>query len=522
MLIRLHQLIEQGAARHGEQASALLLRNRELSYGELHRAIEQFAGAMQRLGLQRGQRLAVWLPKQFETVIALFGGNRADAVVVPINPQLKPPQVAHILRDAGVSWLVSSRQRLAQLDLANAGCSALQGVVLVDDAAETTAQPFDQWLWHDLPQAQPAASRNIDTDLAALLYTSGSTGLPKGVMLSQRNLICGAMSVSQYLQLTRDDRLLALLPLSFDYGLSQLTCAFYSGASVVLMDYLLPAEVVRNVGRYRITGLAGVPPLWQQLAAQPWPEESRTLRFFTNSGGHLPAGVLQQLRSLQSQASPYLMYGLTEAFRSTWVPPDWLERKPDSIGIAIPNAEILVLREDGRPCADGEEGELVHRGSLVAMGYWNDPLRTAERFRPLPGQPGEHPLSELAVWSGDRVVRDSDGFMFYRGRRDEQIKCSGMRVSPEEIEQEILASGEVAECVVVGAEHPQLGQAPIALLCGDPQRQTSLQQWLQRRLPQYMQPQAWLWRDELPRNSNGKYDRSELRRQHADTFRSLS
>ncbi|SFM67656.1 acyl-CoA ligase (AMP-forming), exosortase A system-associated [Halopseudomonas yangmingensis] len=519
MLIRLHQLLEQGAARSGGQACALLWRDQQMSYTELLEQVELTAGALQSLGLQRGQRLAVWLPKQFQTVVALFAGNRADAVIVPINPQLKPAQVLHILRDAGVSWLVSSAQRVAQLGLDKSNCPALEGVILCD---RLTDLPIETLHWDQLPRRLPAAARTIDTDLAALLYTSGSTGLPKGVMLSQRNLLCGAMSVSQYLQLQTDDRLLALLPLSFDYGLSQLTCSFYSGASVVLMDYLLPAEVVRTIARHQVTGLAGVPPLWQQLASQDWPEQARCLRFFTNSGGHLPTTLLQQLRQLQPQARPYLMYGLTEAFRSTWVPPEWLERKTDSIGIAIPNAEILVLREDGRPCADGEEGELVHRGSLVAMGYWNDPLRTAERFRPLPGQPGEHPLAELAVWSGDRVVRDSDGFMYYRGRRDEQIKCSGMRVSPEEIEHELLASGKVEECVVVGADHPQLGQAPIALLCGDRQQQTTLQQWLQRRLPQYMQPQAWIWYDQLPRNNNGKYDRPALRRQHADQFRNPS
>ncbi len=507
MPYRLYELIEQ-AAQRTPHAPALLWRDETLSYATLWHRVECFAGALQAIGVQRGDRIAVYLPKQFEAVIALFGSNRADAVFIPVNPQLKPEQVRHILDNAQASILVTSTQRARQLCAELAGLDSLRGVILTDGAIDLT---LPCWQWSGLPSEPPTAARCVDADLAALLYTSGSTGLPKGVMLSQRNLLCGAQSVAEYLRNDATDRLLAALPLSFDYGLSQLTTAFHVGASVVLLDYLLPRDLVRAVASYRVTGLAGVPPLWNQLADLDWPEEARCLRYFTNSGGRLPSSTLERLREHLPQAAPFLMYGLTEAFRSTWLPPDWLDRKLGSIGIAIPNAEVLVVREDGSICADNEEGELVHRGSLVALGYWADETRTRERFRPLAPGPGRPAWDQHAVWSGDRVYRDRDGFLFFVGRRDEQIKCSGYRISPDEIEQQILLSGLVDEAVITAAEHPSLGQAPIAVLRGDPRAQGALQDWLKARLPSYMQPQAWLWYAELPRNANGKYDRSFLK-----------
>ncbi len=244
------------------------------------------------------------------------------------------------------------------------------------------------------------------------------------------------------------------MPLSFDYGMSQLTTAFHAGASVVLMNYLLARDVVRAVEQYKITGLACVPPLWIQLAGLDWPEAaSKSVRYFTNSGGRMPRAILDQLRTRLPNAKPYLMYGLTEAFRSTYLPPSEVDKRPDSIGKAIPNAEVMVVRPDGTLCDPGEPGELVHRGPLVSLGYWNDKGRTAERFKPAPGQPSGIPLTEMAVWSGDTVMRDEEGFLYFVGRRDEMIKTSGYRVSPNEVEEVIFASGQVRVAAAVGVEH---------------------------------------------------------------------
>jgi acyl-CoA ligase (AMP-forming) (exosortase A-associated) len=358
--------------------------------------------------------------------------------------------------------------------------------------------------------------------MAAILYTSGSTGNPKGVVLSHRNMVAGAKSVSQYLENSSDDRILSVLPLSFDAGLSQLTTAFAVGAHAVLLNYLLPRDVVRACAESEITGLTGVPPLWIQLAEIDWPEPGRrSMRYFANTGGHMPRPVLQRLRTLMPRAKPYLMYGLTEAFRSTYLDPAEVDRRADSIGKAIPNAEILVVRPNGALCDAEEEGELVHRGALVAMGYWNDPERTAARFKPAPGQPSGICLPELAVWSGDRVRRDADGFLYFIGRLDEMIKTSGYRVSPTEVEEIVYATGLVGSAAALGVPHPRLGQG-IVLLATPPADGTldrdALLLCCRRDMPQYMVPLSIVERPTLPRNPNGKIDRKQLAEEFVRVF----
>ena len=256
--------------------------------------------------------------------------------------------------------------------------------------------------------------------------------------------------MASYLGNTADDTLLAALPLSFDAGFSQLTTAFHCGARVVLLNYLLPRDVLKALEREKVTGLTAVPPLYIQLTQLEWPAGiTEHLRYFANTGGRMPRETLAALRSRLPKTKPYLMYGLTEAFRSTYLPPGEVDRRPDSIGKAIPNAEILVLRDDGSPCAPNEPGELVHRGALVGMGYWNDHEKTAERYKPLPsGTPGREAglvLPELAVFSGDTVRQDEDGFLYFIGRRDEMMKRSGYRVSPTEGEEVISAARLVGE-----------------------------------------------------------------------------
>jgi acyl-CoA ligase (AMP-forming) (exosortase A-associated) len=369
--------------------------------------------------------------------------------------------------------------------------------------------------WRESMLAAPPLPAHpcIDGDVAAILYTSGSTGKPKGVVLSHRNLVAGALSVSSYLNNTQEDRILCVLPLSFDYGLSQLTTAFAVGACAVLLNHLLLRDIIDAVDRERITGLAAVPPLWIQLADLSW-SHARRLRYITNSGGVMQRHTLRGLRKALPQAQIYLMYGLTEAFRSTYLAPEQLDIRPDSIGKAIPNAEILVLRGDGTPCGPNEPGELVHRGALVALGYWNDPARTAERFRPLPDRAGGLPIPELAVWSGDTVRTDEDGFLYFIGRSDDMIKTSGYRVSPAEVEEVVYATGLVTEAAAIGVPHAHLGQS-IALIAAVPAGgatdRAALLAACKQDLPAYMVPaRIDIRQSPLPRNPNGKIDRKLL------------
>jgi acyl-CoA ligase (AMP-forming) (exosortase A-associated) len=501
----LDQLISHSAARASESA-ALADGQATLSYAALDAAVDACADGLLHLGLQRGERIAIYLDKRFETVIAMFGAARAGAVFVPVNPLLKAAQVEHILRDCNVRVLMTSPERHALLLDALPRCPDLRHIV-VSGAASGGAIP-----WSEMIQA-PAQMRHqpIDSDLAAIFYTSGSTGRPKGVMLSHRNLVTGAASVASYLGNHADDSLIAALPLSFDAGFSQLTTAFHSGARVVLHNYLLPQDLLAAMAKEKITGLTAVPPLYMQLVQQRWPQGlDEHLRYFANTGGRMPLATLQKLRDTLPRSKPYLMYGLTEAFRSTYLPPEEVDIRPDSIGKAIPNAEVLVLRPDGSECAAEEPGELVHRGALVSLGYWNNLAATSQRFKPMPHHAGQV-MEEVAVYSGDTVRRDAEGFLYFIGRRDEMIKTSGYRVSPSEIEETVHATGLVSECCAYGVEHETLGQViHLAVVAAEGMTIEALIQACRQRLPGYMVPTHIEIMNVLPRNANGKLDRLAL------------
>lgn len=505
----LHELIYE-SAQVFQDSPALSYKGEVLDYAALAERVEKAAAAFLDAGLSRGERVAVYMEKRFETIAALFGASRAGGVFVPVNPILKADQVAYILKDCNVRILVTSNDRLNLLEESLKSCRDLHTIFVVGDGESPDLHEVRILPWNQGFSGAPP-HRVIGSDMAAILYTSGSTGKPKGVVLSHLNMMTGARSVSQYLENTQDDRILSVLPLSFDYGLSQLTTAFCVGATAVLMNYLLPRDIVKAVEKENITGLAAVPPLWIQLAQLEW---RSSLRYFTNSGGAMPKATLDALRSRLPGARPYLMYGLTEAFRSTYLPPEEVDKRPDSMGKAIPGAEILVVREDGTPCVPGEPGELVHRGALVSLGYWNDPAKTAERFRPAPNRESGLCLPEIAVWSGDTVRSDEDGFLYFIGRRDEMIKTSGYRVSPTEVEEVIYAAESIGEAVAIGVPHPVLGQEIVVVAAARPGEALDAEALLsacRSRLPAYMVPSRILVREGgLPRNPNGKIDRKAL------------
>ncbi len=519
MTTLLHDFIVRSAERSPD-SPALTHKTETLTYSALADAVASVASGLITAGLGRQERVAIYLAKRPETVAAIFGTTQAGGVFVPVNPILKAQQVVHILSDCDVRILITTADRFQELQDHLEHCNDLHTVVLLDGDSDQPPSPGHLKLlsWDSLTGSHSNTDlhRTIDTDMAAIFYTSGSTGKPKGVVLSHRNMVVGAMSVAEYLDNRPDDRILAVLPFSFDYGFSQLSTAFHSGAAVTLIDHLFPRDVIKAVENGGITGLAGVPPLWIQLAKLTWSDEAtNTLRYITNSGGAMPKTTLDDLRSNLPGTQVFLMYGLTEAFRSTYLDPDELDRRPDSIGKAIPNAEIMVVREDGTPCDPGEPGELVHRGPLVSLGYWNDPIKTSERFRQTPSQLPGIVIPEIAVWSGDTVVRDTEGFMAFVGRRDEMIKTSGYRVSPTEVEEAIYATGLVAEAVAMGIPAPDIGQSitVIAVPSGDSSPASIEEQLLdhcRRNLPNFMIPHNIEWRTVLPRNANGKIDRKQL------------
>ncbi len=459
---------------------ALITSDCTLDYAALDQAVGRFAAALRGAGLSDGDRVASWLPKTIEACLLPLACARAGLIHVPINPVLRRAQAAHILSDSGAALLITGKARADSLEAGDipAGCT-----ILLEDRASSA--------WRE-GEALPVSNRDPQ-ELCAVLYTSGSTGRPKGVMLSHANLWLGAISVAHYLGLRPDDRILAVLPLAFDYGQNQLLSTWAAGAAAVPLDYLTARDVIKAVSKHGITTLAGVPPLWLQLTEGEWVADG--VRRVTNSGGALTPSLIKKMQQVFVNADIYPMYGLTEAFRSTYLPPDLLEAHPTSMGRAIPFAEILVV-----------DDELVHCGPLVAQGYWRDPERTAQRFKPAP------PHSDYggtAVWSGDKVRQDENGLFYFVGRDDEMIKVSGNRVSPTEIEEAAIASGTVSEAVAIGVPDERLGQAIVLVARGGPEEE--LRNHFKRELPAFMMPRTIIWRDELPRNPNGKLDRAAIR-----------
>ncbi|HEY7806763.1 MAG TPA: acyl-CoA ligase (AMP-forming), exosortase A system-associated [Croceibacterium sp.] len=482
------------AERGQDDDAALVLRGDALSYKALRTRVGRLASWLAAQLPEPGARVASWAAKGELTCLLPLAAARAGLVHVPVNPLLKRTQVAHILADSGARLLVGTS---ARLDTLEHGDVPLECVAFEEAAAIEGSR-----------NAEPMAPSAVDPDdLAAILYTSGSTGKPKGVMLSHANLWLGAVSVAHYLALEADDVVLAVLPLSFDYGQNQLLSAWCAGASVVPLDYLTPRDVTKACARHGVTTLAAVPPLWVQLVEQEWPTEAATqMRRLTNSGGALTVDLVGQLRRLFPLARLFPMYGLTEAFRSTYLDPALVEAHPTSMGKAIPFAEILVVGDDGCVTSAGEEGELVHCGPLVARGYWQDAVRTAERFRPAPP---ESRYGGTAVWSGDRVVRDEDGLLHFAGRRDAMIKSAGNRISPQEVEDAALATGFVAEAAAVGVKDERLGQSVLLVVRGSGD-EAGLRAALKRDLPNFMQPHEIRWVERMPLNPNGKIDRAAL------------
>ena len=475
-------------------------------------------------GFSKGSRIAVFLPNCPESVVAALASFAGGFVYVPINPLLRRKQLLHVIENSGARTLLTTRYLFAPLASNAQLCDLLDIVVLTDSSfvdesgCQDSGTKVQSLVRFNKSASLDPAYDSVATkseDPAVLFYTSGSTGKAKGVLASNRNILDGARIVSSYLGNNSADRLLAALPLSFDYGFSQVTTALYVGAEAILTNYTMPQPLLAEVLRHRITGLAGVPTMWAQLSRVRWPDgDFSCLRYVTNSGGRMPSDTLAELRRRLSHAEFFLMYGLTEAFRSTYLDPARIDDKRGSIGRSIPEVELFVINEHGELCEADEPGELVHCGALVTMGYWNDDRATRERFRPLPKALSESTGHEGGVWSGDIVRRDSEGFLYFIDRTDNLMKCSGYRVSPSEIEDVIIESGLTEDVVAIGIPDSKVGQRVcIALVAGTEHEDYDFatRQICARELPPYMQPAQVIILDRFPLTPNGKPDRPAIK-----------
>ncbi len=518
----IHHMLSESAAKY-PSSEALVTKDHRLNYQDMATQVASAAGNLRELGVNRGDRVAIFLPPDVTLPLAIFATAQASAVFVPIHHGLFPDQVLHILNDSGAVALITDAVRLKRIEEILPNLSTLKLTIV--DSPDDVSNPLQTCSWNSLcNQQSPPIEQCIEKDLAAILYTSGSTGRPKGVMLSHANVIAGAEIVSDYLKLSNTDRLLAALPLSFDAGLNQLTTTVLQGAAAVMISFRFGREIVSQLIEEKITGLAGVPSLWSLLAQpssglgkQPLPH----LRYITNTGGAMPQALLRQLEDQLPSTDIVLMYGLTEAFRSTYLPPADLKSRPTSMGKPIPNTEILVIDETGKRCKPGETGELVHHGPTVSMGYWGHPNLTAKVLRshpdPLPG----HPNDALVCYSGDLVRQDEAGFLYFVGRRDNQIKSAGFRISPNEVEDVLCQVAPLRQAAVIGMPDAVLGQHLVAFAI--PQENTEelnaavVLADCTAKMPRHMVPKEIHFVTELPMTSSGKVNYPALRAEAASS-----
>jgi amino acid adenylation domain-containing protein len=483
-----HMLLATAASR-GDRV-AIVGSRETVDYAHLAERSLAFATALADAGVRGGDRVAVLLRRGADAAAAFFGILAVGAVAVTVNETLRARQIDHILAHSAARALLSSGELLDRLP------REIGAQILRLDVVAVPAQA-------DRPPV-----RRVGPDVAQIIYTSGSTGLPKGVTISHANLWAGMEAVTAYLGIRHTDRIASLLPFSFDYGLNQLLCCAGTGAALVVEHSPVPQQIVRVLSDQQVTVLPAVPPLWLQLlGTESFRSPLTSLRLLTNTGGRVPPEAVRRLRQAQPQAALVLMYGLTEAFRSSYLPPERADRKPGSIGRAIPGAELLVLRDDLTESEPGEPGQLVHRGPTVALGYWNDPEATARVFRPNPLRPPGTPDAERVVFSGDRVYRDEEGDLFFVGREDQLIKTLGYRVSPDEVTDVLYASGEIVEATVTSEPDAVKGAAIVAHVVlaadGDLER---LRRFTAQELPRYMQPGRIEALAALPRTTSGKHD----------------
>jgi len=508
------------SSRREPEKEALVHGNERLTFAQVNARALNLASGLQGVGLERGERVGILLDAGIPQMLSIFAVSAAGGVFVPINSVLMPGQVSHIARDCGISGLITTSNKLKQLLPSLPEIKSLRFLVVVADSEQVTphvaVHDFDL-LTHQ-ETVSSCRDRAIEKDLAAILYTSGSTGKPKGVMLSHANIMAGATIVSTYLGISESDRILAVLPVSFDAGLNQLMTAFQQNATLVLINFVFARQIVDCLVKENITGLAGVPTVWSMLAQSHSTLHKQSpprLRYITNTGGAMPQAVLSALRGAIPHTQIFLMYGLTEAFRSTYLPPEELDGRPTSMGKAIPDTEILVINEHGQLCKPGEVGELVHRGPTVSMGYWGNREATDRVLRPNPRLPREVGDVERVCYSGDLVRTDEEGFLYYVGRRDAMIKSSGFRISPTEVEEVVFQSGRARHAAAIGVPDDLLGQAVKVFVVpkdGESVDTEAVLSFCTDNMPRYMVPKFIEVLVELPKTSSGKIDYPSLRR----------
>lgn len=487
---------------------AIVSRSRSVTFGALHDEALATAQCLREMGLKTGDRVGICMEKSVDQVLAILGVLFANGVVVPILPRLKQPNIKHIIENSGMSALITDAERLNEVS------EFARLTRIVTGHGEINNE------WPNLPYMRRFIHPQyffdrIGNDHAAIIYSSGSTGRPKGILIAHRNLAEGADIVAEYLGTNEHDRIGCVLSFNFDYGMNQIWQTIRKGCTLYLHDLALPTDLFSMMSRERITALPVMPVIItkmfdKRLKVVPASFDFSALRYVCSTGGRLSADMLADLKGAFPKARMFSMFGLTEAFRSTYLDPDKIDTHPTSIGKSIPDCQVMVLDEAGVECAPNQVGELVHRGATVTQGYWQDPENTARVFRTHPGFPGE-----TLVFSGDKVYGDDEGYLYFVARADDMIKTKGFRVSPTEVEVEVVRHPDIVDAVAFAVPNITVGEdvgCAYTTVNGQPLGEAVLKQFLKSSLPNHMVPAVILHFDTFPITGNaGKLDRKSIK-----------
>nr|HEX4312349.1 AMP-binding protein [Kofleriaceae bacterium] len=512
----LHDYLGHSAARLPHKV-ALVCGDHRVTYEQLDQRASALAASLAARGVVRGDRVVVFADNTVDTVVSFWGVMKANAIVSIVSPLTKVDKLAYLLNDCRAKVLISDAH-LAHVFAEAAKRSPHLAAVIVSGALDDRATAATSGLpgvvaWADaLAGGAPAPKRAcLDLDLASIIYTSGSTGEPKGVMLTHRNMLTACTAIGTYLEVAEDEIILGVLPLAFDYGLYQMIMAFRAGARLVLeRSFAFPAAVLKKVVDEKVTGFPGVPTIFAVLAGMSslGDYDFSAIRYVTNTAAALPVKHITMLRGLFPAARIYSMYGLTECKRCTYLPPTDIDRKPESVGIAIPNTELWLVDDHDQKLGPNQVGQLVIRGATVMKGYWEKPEATARRLKPGP-IPGEQVL-----YTGDLCRLDDEGYLYFVGRMDDIIKSRGEKVAPKEVESAIVAIKGVREAAVIGVPDDLLGQAVkafVVLDAGVTLDGKTIQKECAARLESFMVPKYVDIIAELPKTNTGKIKKTDLR-----------
>lgn len=498
--------LEKSAA-HCPDKTALIVSGERYSYADINGMANRAAAALLSKGLQKGERAAVFLDNSMEAVVSIFAVLKAGGVFLMVNPTMKAEKLSYILNNCRASALIGPASKSAVVAEAVNSAQHLKSVFLTGKINGQSliggrALSFDEAI-----NAVAAPSVHVESeasDLATIIYTSGSTGSPKGVMMAHSNMTAAADSITTYLENTADDIILNTLPISFDYGLYQVLMAFKMRATVVLeKSFMYPYRIIETMLKEKVTGFPIVPTMsaillqMDDIKKMSFP----ALRYISNTAAALPVSHIQKLREFFPGAKMYSMYGLTECKRVSYLPPEEIEKRPGSVGKAMPNTEAYIVGEDGRRVGPNVTGELVVAGPHVMAGYWEMPEETARRLRP-----GARP-GELVLYTGDLFKSDEEGFLFFVGRRDDMIKSRGEKVSPREIEHVLYSIDGIVEAAVIGVPDPILGQSIKAFVVkkeNHPVTEKEILLFCAKHLEDHMVPKAIEFTASLPKTDTGK------------------